>query len=203
MFRSLLSRRRFFSGAGFTGSLVAISFLAQIFVANQAFAAEAFTLKSSDINAGSSLDIAQVANSFGCSGKNISPALSWAGAPKETRSFVLTVYDPDAPTGSGFWHWVIFNIPASATSIAQGAGNNERVALPAGAIQSRTDVGVPGFMGACPPQGDKPHRYQFTLYALDVASLPLTADATPAVVGFNAHFHTLAKAQFEATYQRK
>ena len=197
MFRFLFSRR-FFCGALLTSSL-----LAQMFVTNQALAAGAFTLKSSDIKPGASLDIAQVANSFGCSGKNISPALSWAGAPKETRSFVLTVYDPDAPTGSGFWHWVIFNIPATATSIAQGVGSNEKAALPAGAIQSRTDAGVPGFIGACPPQGDKPHRYQFTLYALDVDSLPLTADATPAVVGFNTHFHTLAKAQFEATYQRK
>ena len=166
-------------------------------------AADVFTLKSSDIKPGASLDIAQVANSFGCSGKNISPALSWANAPKDTKSFVLTVYDPDAPTGSGFWHWVVFNIPATASSLPQGIGSNEKAVLPAGAIQSRTDTGVPGFMGACPPQGDKPHRYQFTLYALDVDNLPLTAEATPAVVGFNVHFHTLGKAQFEAVYQRK
>ena len=172
-------------------------------MANQLHAAAVFTLKSSDIKPGASLEIAQVANNFGCTGKNISPALSWENAPKDTRSFVLTVYDPDAPTGSGFWHWVVFNIPAAATSLPQAVGSSDKVVLPAGAIQSRTDAGVPGFVGACPPQGDKPHRYQFTLYALDVESLPLTAEATPAVVGFNVHFHTLAKAQFEAFYQRK
>jgi Raf kinase inhibitor-like YbhB/YbcL family protein len=113
------------------------------------------------------------------------------------------VYDPDAPTGSGFWHWVVFNIPATATNLSQGIAVDDKTRLPAGSIQSRTDMGVPGFIGACPPKGDKPHRYQFTLYALDVASLPLTADATPAMVGFNVHFHTLAKAQVQAVYQRK
>lgn len=166
-------------------------------------AAVEFALTSSDFKAGDSLGNAQVANSFGCSGGNVSPALSWANAPKDTRSFVLMVYDPDAPTGSGFWHWVVLNIPATATSLPQGIAADDKTRLPTGAIQSRTDVGVPGFIGACPPQGDKPHRYQFTLYALDVASLPLTADTTPAVVGFNVHFHTLAKAQLQAVYQRK
>jgi Raf kinase inhibitor-like YbhB/YbcL family protein len=112
------------------------------------------------------------------------------------------VYDPDAPTGSGFWHWVVFNIPATTTSLPQGVGVNAAAVLPVDAIQSRTDMGVPGFLGACPPQGDKLHRYQFTLYALDIDLLPLTAEATPAVVGFNLHFHTLAKAQIEATYRR-
>jgi len=166
-------------------------------------AAAEFTLTSSDFKAGDSLANAQVANSFGCSGGNVSPALSWANAPKDTRSFVLMVYDPDAPTGSGFWHWVVLNIPASVTALPQGIAADDKTRLPTGAIQSRTDAGVPGFIGACPPQGDKPHRYQFTLYALDVPSLPLTADTTPAVVGFNVHFHTLAKAQLQAVYQRK
>ena len=187
----------------FTRFLSASLLLGCTVFAQQLAAADVFTLKSSDIKAGASLDIAQVANSFGCSGKNISPALSWQHAPKDTKSFVLTVYDPDAPTGSGFWHWVVFNIPATATGLPQGVGVNDKAALPVGAIQSRTDTGVPGFIGACPPQGDKPHRYQFTLYALDVESLPLMAETTPAVVGFNVHFHTLAKAQFEAIYQRK
>lgn len=186
----------------FKSIVIAITVFAQMLFTDIALA-ETFTLKSSDIKPGASLDIAQVANTFGCTGKNISPALNWSGAPKETRSFVLTVYDPDAPTGSGFWHWVVFNIPANATNIPSGIGTNDKVALPMGAVQTRSDAGTPGFIGACPPQGDKPHRYQFTLYALDVDNLPLTADATPAVVGFNVHFHTLAKAQFEATYQRK
>lgn len=171
--------------------------------AHQPYAADVFTLTSSDIKNGASLDIAQVANGFGCAGKNISPALTWQNAPVNSKSFVVTVYDPDAPTGSGFWHWVVFNIPATAKGLPQAVGTTEKAALPAGAIQSRTDMGVPGFFGACPPQGDKLHRYQFTVYALDVESLPLTADTTPAVVGFNVHFHTLAKAQLEAVYQRK
>ena len=172
-------------------------------LAYQAQAAATFTLNSSDIKAGASLDMAQVANGFGCSGKNISPALSWENAPANTKSFVVMAYDPDAPTGSGFWHWVVFNIPATAKGLPQAVGTADTAALPTGAIQSRTDTGVPGFFGACPPQGDKLHRYQFTVYALDVDSLPLTAEATPAVVGFNVHFHTLAKAQLEAVYQRK
>lgn len=172
-------------------------------VASQLQAASGFTLKSADIKNGETLDIAQVANSFGCSGKNISPELSWESAPKGTRSFVLTAYDPDAPTGSGFWHWVVFNIPATATNLPRAVGTHDKAPLPAGAVQSRTDTGVPGFLGACPPQGDKAHRYQFTLYALDIDSLPLAAEATPAVVGFNVHFHTLGKAQIEAVYQRK
>lgn len=166
-------------------------------------AAETFTLSSPDIKSGAMLTLDQVANSFGCSGKNISPALTWSGAPKGTKSFVVTVYDPDAPTGSGFWHWVVFNIPATATSLPQAIGSNSKVSLPAGAIESRTDTGTPGFMGACPPQGHGVHHYQFNIYALDVESLPLTKDATPAVVGFNVHFHTLAKASIEAIYERK
>ena len=184
--------------------LVVVTVLvAQTVIVNVAYAEKKFLLSSSDIKSGQALAIDQVANSFGCAGKNISPALTWQNAPVNTRSFALTVYDPDAPTGSGFWHWVVFNIPATATSLPQGVGVNSAAVLPTGAIQSRTDVGVAGFMGACPPQGDKVHRYQFTLYALDVDNLPLTADATPAVVGFNLHFHTLAKTKIEANYQRK
>lgn len=177
--------------------------LSSALVAYQACAAETFSLSSSDIKNGASLDLAQVANGFGCSGKNISPALNWENAPAQTKSFVVMAYDPDAPTGSGFWHWVVFNIPAAAKGLPQAVGTSDKAPLPAGAIQSRTDTGVPGFFGACPPQGDKLHRYQFTVYALDVDSLPLTSETTPAVVGFNVHFHTLAKAQIEAVYQRK
>lgn len=184
------------------GSALALSLLWSGLVWSSSLAAAEFTLTSSDFKAGDTLANAQVANSFGCAGGNVSPALSWVNAPKDARSFVLMVYDPDAPTGSGFWHWVVLNIPATVTSLPRGIAADDKTRLPAGAIQSRTDVGVPGFLGACPPQGDKPHRYQFTLYALDVASLPLTADTTPAVVGFNVHFHTLAKAQLQAIYSR-
>jgi Raf kinase inhibitor-like YbhB/YbcL family protein len=177
-------------------------FIASFVFAGQLYAAEKFVLKSQEVAAGASLGVAQVANSFGCTGNNIAPSFTWQNAPKETRSFALMAYDPDAPTGSGFWHWVVFNIPATTTSLPANSGVNGKVPLPAGAIESRTDVGVPGFLGACPPKGDKPHRYQFTLYALSVESLPLTADTTPAIVGFNVRSHTLAKAQIEAVYQR-
>jgi Raf kinase inhibitor-like YbhB/YbcL family protein len=165
-----------------------------------AAAAGALTLTSPDIKPNAKIADEQVFNSFGCTGKNVSPALSWSGAPKGTKSFALNVYDPDAPTGSGFWHWVVFNIPADTTSLAKGAGDPKSDAAPKGAIQSRTDYGAPGYGGPCPPPGDKPHHYIFTIYALDVDKLDADENATAAVVGFNLHFHTLAKASLTALY---
>jgi Raf kinase inhibitor-like YbhB/YbcL family protein len=162
----------------------------------------ALKLTSADIKNGATVPDEQVFNGFGCTGKNVSPALSWSGAPAATKSFALNVYDPDAPTGSGFWHWVVFNIPASTTSLAKGAGDVKAGTAPKGAVQSRTDFGVPGWGGPCPPQGDKPHRYIFTIYALDVDHLDANADASAAFIGFNLHFHTLAKAKITATYGR-
>src|SRR5579872_3915579 len=141
-----------------------------------------FKLTSPDIKAGSKISDEFVFNGFGCTGKNVSPALAWSGAPAGTKSFVLTVYDPDAPTGSGFWHWVMFNIPASTTGLAQGQGVPGKE--PQGAVQSTTDFGAPGFGGPCPPKGDKPHHYIFTLFALKTDKLDLPATATPAIVGF-------------------
>lgn len=137
---------------------------------------------------------------FGCSGANRSPHLSWSGAPEGTRSFAVTVYDPDAPTGSGFWHWVVVNIPATVTELPLGAGNPNGP-LPAGALQVRTDYGKPGYGGPCPPQGDHPHRYIFTVFAVGVDSLPVTADTSAAVVGFQLHFNTLAKAQLMGLFR--
>jgi len=144
----------------------------------------------------------QVFNGFGCSGANVSPQLAWKGAPKDAKSFVVTVYDPDAPTGSGWWHWVVFNIPASTTELAQGAGSG-KAALPEGAVQSRTDFGAPGFGGACPPVGDKPHRYIFTVHALKLDKLDLTPDSSPALVGFMTRANSLGSATFTAKYGRK
>lgn len=167
----------------------------------QALAAD-FTLSSPDIKPNSKIGEEHVFNSFGCQGRNISPALQWSGAPAGTKSFALTVYDPDAPTGSGWWHWVAFNIPADASSIAKNAGDPNANLLPAGSIQSRTDFGKPGYGGPCPPQGDKAHRYAFTLHALKVDKLPLDADAPAAMVGFYLHQNTLKKAVLKAQYGR-
>jgi Raf kinase inhibitor-like YbhB/YbcL family protein len=157
-------------------------------------AANALTLTSPDIKPGAKMADEQVFNNFGCTGKNISPTLNWSGAPKGTKSFALNVFDPDAPTGSGFWHWVIFNIPPDVTSLSKGAGDPKSSAAPKGAIQGRTDYGFPGYGGPCPPPGAKPHHYQFTIYALDVEKLNADENASAAVVGFNLHFHTLEKA---------
>ena len=130
---------------------------------------------------------------FGCAGGNLSPQLSWSGAPEGTKSFALTCFDPDAPTGSGFWHWVVVNIPADVTSLALGDGSGDG-SMPDGALQTRTDFGAPGYGGPCPPEGDHPHRYLFTLHAVGVEALPVEADTSAAVVGFMLNFNTLAKA---------
>ena len=160
------------------------------------------TLTSPDIKAGGTIPSAHVFNGMGCTGNNVSPALAWTGAPANTKSFALTVYDPDAPTGSGWWHWVVYNIPANATKLAPGAGDPAKKLLPSGAVEGYTDFGQPGYGGPCPPPGDKPHHYHFTLYALDVDKIEVPANATAAMVGFNLHAHQLAKAELTALYGR-
>ena len=164
--------------------------------------AAGFTLSSPDIKPGAMLANTYVFNAFGCSGENKSPALKWSGAPKDTKSFALTVYDPDAPTGSGWWHWVVFNIPASATQLPEGAGSADGKGLPPGSVQGRTDFGAPGFGGACPPPGDKPHRYVFSVYALKAEKLDVPGDASAALVGFMINANKLAVAKFTAHYGR-
>ncbi len=144
----------------------------------------------------------QVFNGFGCMGSNVSPDLKWEQAPKDAKSFAVTVYDPDAPTGSGWWHWVIFNIPPSVTSLPAGAGQSDGSSAPQGAMQSVTDFGQPGYGGPCPPQGDKPHRYTFTVYALKVDQLPLKKEASGAMVGYFLNQNALGKATLTATYGR-
>lgn len=161
-----------------------------------------FTLESPDLPKGKPIAAEYVFNSFGCTGKNISPALVWKNVPKEAKSLALTVYDPDAPTGSGWWHWVVINIPADAKELAQGAGDLTAGKAPAGSLQTRTDFGKPGWGGPCPPVGDKPHRYVFTLHALKTDKLDLPQDAPAAMVGFNIYGNTIAKASFTARYGR-
>jgi Raf kinase inhibitor-like YbhB/YbcL family protein len=161
---------------------------------------QTFTLKSKDIG-GQATD-KQVFNSFGCSGSNVSPELYWENAPKDTKSFAVTMYDPDAPTGSGFWHWVMFDIPSNANELISDAGNISKNLAPAGTILGNTDFGKPGYGGPCPPEGDKPHEYLITIYALKVAKLGLDKNATPPLVGFYLNQNYIAKASIIMYYKR-
>ena len=160
----------------------------------------AFTLTSTDLSNGRFAD-AQVLNTFGCSGGNGSPQLSWTNAPAGTKSFVVTMFDPDAPTGSGFWHWVAVNIPASVSELPNGASKNA-AKLPAGTLETRTDLGAPGYGGPCPPAGDKPHRYIFTLHALKVEKLDVDVQTSAALVGFNVHMQEIGRATLTAQHGR-
>jgi Raf kinase inhibitor-like YbhB/YbcL family protein len=161
-------------------------------------------LTSEDVKNGSTSPKTMEANVFGCDGGNMSPSLKWTGAPEGTKSFALNLYDPDAPTGSGFWHWVVFNIPVSTTSLPKNAGDVKAKLMPEGAIQSRTDYGFTGYGGMCPPKGDKPHHYTLTVYAVGADKLEFAKDemVSPAVVGFELHFKSKAKAALHWTYGR-
>lgn len=165
-------------------------------------AANALTLTSPDLKPGAKISDEQVFNGWDCTGKNVSPALNWSGVPKGTKSFAINLYDPDAPTGSGFWHWVAFDIPGDVTSLAKGAGDPKAPAMPAGALQARNDFGDAGYGGPCPPKGDKPHHYLFNIFALDVEKLGVDGNASAAVVGFYMHSHTLAKATLNGVWGR-
>jgi Raf kinase inhibitor-like YbhB/YbcL family protein len=185
------------------------AWIAGIILTTSALAAEeaapglkgGFTLTSPDIAAGKKIGTAQVFNSFGCSGQNISPALSWSHAPKDTQSFALLVHDPDAPTGSGWWHWLVYNIPASVNSLPAGAGDPQKKMLPGGALQGRSDFGTAAYGGPCPPPG-KPHHYHFRLYALKVPKLDVPADASAAFLSYNVHANQLGTTEIMAIYSR-
>ncbi|MCC5452309.1 YbhB/YbcL family Raf kinase inhibitor-like protein [Rheinheimera sp. UJ51] len=158
-----------------------------------------FTLSSPDIAEGHFMAKQHEFDGFGCNGQNISPELHWHNAPAETKSFALTVFDPDAPTGSGFWHWIVTDIPVAATCLAKGAGTGS---LPPGCRSFTNDYGMKTFGGACPPEGHGMHRYQFTIWALPEEALPAPEGASAAVVGFMLNAMALAKATLTATYAR-
>ncbi|MFJ5551585.1 YbhB/YbcL family Raf kinase inhibitor-like protein [Streptomyces sp. NPDC093225] len=154
-----------------------------------------FTVVSGDLEPGADLG-PQLVLAEG----NVSPHLRWQGAPEGTKSYAVTCFDPDAPTGSGFWHWVLFDIPASVTELPTGAGTGKFEGLPAGVVHARNDYGTKDFGGAAPPAGER-HRYVFTVYAVDQEKLGPDADASPAVVGFNLRFHTLGRAHLMGEYE--
>jgi len=160
----------------------------------------AFTVTSTTVRDGEVLPAAQMSGLFGVpGGADISPQLSWSGAPEGTQSYAVTVYDPDAPTQSGFWHWAVANIPADVTDLPEGAGDDTGKELPAGAFQLRNDGGQARFIGAAPPAGHGAHRYFITVHALDVADIGVPAEGTPAYLGFNIASHILGRATIVAT----
>jgi len=163
--------------------------------------ADSFSLTSSDISHGDFMKSAQEFNGFGCSGDDVSPQLSWSGAPKGTEVFAVLAYDPDAPTGSGWWHWQLVNISKNVTSLEAGVGNANNKGIPAGSMHIANDYGVAGFGGACPPIGDGAHRYQFTVYALS-KKLELPENASGALTGYMVKAHSLGFATIEALYKR-
>ncbi|MGL9722747.1 kinase inhibitor [Sodalis sp. (in: enterobacteria)] len=158
-----------------------------------------FTLISNDLQPGATLPERHVFNGMGYQGDNISPHLAWDDVPDGSKSFVITVFDPDAPTDSGWWHWLVANIPADVRMLPQGAGSGQDHLLP-GAVQGRTDFGSAGYGGAAPPPGET-HRYQFTVHVLDVEHMEVDENASGAMIGFNVHFHTLGSASLTVTYR--
>jgi Raf kinase inhibitor-like YbhB/YbcL family protein len=159
-----------------------------------------FTLRAPDLSSRGRIALAHVYNGMGCTGQNISPTLEWSNVPPGTRSFAVTAYDPDAPTGSGWWHWVMYNIPGTTTSLPAGVGTGRNA--PRGSAQGNTDFGTRGYGGPCPPPGDAPHHYKFTVFALRVDRLDIPNNATAAFVGFNLNANKIATASVTALYGR-
>ena len=157
-----------------------------------------FALTSTDFNPEQSVAAKHIFNGFGCNGGNESPELKWENAPKDTKSFVLTIYDPDAPTGSGWWHWVVYNIPANVAHLPANIGDGAK--LPAGAVQGLNDYSTKKYGGPCPPKGDKPHRYIVTLTALSIEKLDIPENASPALIGFMTNANSLGKATLTVKY---
>lgn len=159
-----------------------------------------FTVTSTDVAEGQTMPKAQVSGIMGAGGEDVSPQLSWSGFPKDTRSFAVTCFDPDAPTASGFWHWAVANIPVSVTELATGAGESSEPTE--GAVTLRNDAGSHRYIGAGPPPGHGPHRYMFVVHAVDVPRLEVDESASPAFLGFNLFSHTLARATIVPVYEQ-
>ena len=183
--------------------MLKFNFLLSILIAftTLAFSQETFTLSSNDL--GGEATSQQEFNGFGCTGENQSPQLSWKNTPADTKSFAITMYDPDAPTGSGWWHWVVFDLPATTNNVVANAGNVTLDLLPKEAIQSLTNYGVSGYGGPCPPEGHGLHQYIITVHALSTEKLGLTADTNPAIVGYYLWNNTIAKASIISYYKRE
>ncbi len=177
----------------------ALGLIVAVLLAGNALAFE-LTSPDPDVKTGKPMTKVQEYKGFGCSGDNLSPALEWKSVPAGTRSFAITVFDLDAPTGSGWWQWIVYDIPATATSLPAGAGI--MAALPAGAKQGRNDFGERNFGGACPPVGDRPHHYIFTVHALKVDKLNVPEDASAALIGFNIQSNRIGLAKLTTTYSR-
>ncbi len=168
--------------------ILTVLFLVQV---NESIA-QTFTLKSNDL--GGQFVNKFMLNTFGCNGENKSPQLEWSNAPGDTKSFAITMHDADAPTGSGYWHWVVYEIPSTVHEIKQGAGSSDRKLKPDGAKDGNSDFGVPGYGGPCPPVNDKAHTYIFTAYALKVDHLPIDQNSTAPNTGYFINQNLLAKA---------
>lgn len=160
-----------------------------------------FTLTSTDVTDGRELPTAQVSGMMGPGGDDASPQLSWSGFPPETKSFAITVYDPIAPTGSGFWHWAVVDVPVTTTSLETGAGDDTGSGLPAGSFQLKNDAGLARYIGAAPPAGHGEHQYYIAVHAVDVETLGIDDTATPGYLGFNLFSHTLARAVIVGTFE--
>lgn len=183
-----------------TGSLLLCTVLP---LASPAQARPALTVSSPDLHPGGTLPLRQVYRGHGCTGANLSPALQWAHAPAGTRSYAITLHDPDAPHPGGWWHWVVYDLPAATTSLPEGAGRADAALLPRGTHQGRNDFGSADYGGACPPPGDHAHRYVLTVHALDVASLGLPAGAPAASVADAIRSHQIASGQLVTTFARR
>ena len=188
-------------GGGVTAKLLRTLLAVVVWLVSGVASADDFTLSSTTFSEGDRMRRAQLYAGLGCGGENISPQLSWQGAPEGTRSFAVLMHDPDAPRENGWWHWVVFNIPANVTELPEGAGDPKAGLIPE-ATQSRTDFGNPGYGGACPPPGHGDHRYQFTVYALNVEQLPLDENSSVATVVSQVNASKLAEAQLEVIYGR-